>query len=438
MKFYDREAELQLLEDTRKVSEISAKMTIVVGRRRIGKTSLISEAFKDKKFLYFFIARKNEALLCEEFIAEVAAKIEQPLLGDFKSFSKLFEFLLVVSQNEPFTLVLDEFQEFININPAVYSEMQNLWDQYKNRSKMNLVMSGSVYSLMKKIFENSKEPLFGRANEKIRLKPFSILTLKQIIGDQNPTYKPDDLLAFFILTGGVAKYAEIMVDKNRLTLNKMLNEIFRENSLLIDEGKNVLIEEFGKEYATYFSILSLIASSRTLRSEIESILEKNVGGFLDRLEKEYQIIRSVRPLFSKQGSRSVKYYIDDNFLNFWFRFIYKYRSALEIGNFNYVREIVERDYETYSGPFLEKYFREKLALSGEYSQIGRYWSARNQNELDVVAINEFEKKALIAEVKRNKNKININKLKEQSVELARLLPGYEIQYTGFSMEDMMM
>lgn len=436
MKFYDRESELQLIENTRQRSEQSAKMTVIVGRRRIGKTTLIAEAFKATKFLYFFIARKNEALLCEEFIAEINQKSDQPVLGEFKSFPKLFEYLLVRSQNESFTLVLDEFQEFYHLNNSIYSEMQNLWDQNKNRSKMNLVMSGSVYSLMKQIFENTKEPLFGRVNEKIHLKPFTINTLKQILTENSPGYTPDDLLAFYILSGGVAKYVEIFTDKNCLTLTGMLNEIFRENSLLLEEGRNILIEEFGKEYATYFSILSLIASSKTSRIEIESILEKNAGGYLEKLEKEYQLISGIRPIFAKPGSRNIKYVIEDNFLNFWFRFVYKYRTAIEIGNYNYLRTIVERDFDTFSGPFLEKYFREKLILSGEYSQIGRYWSERNQNELDIVAINEYKKMALVAEVKRNKNKISIELLKQRSNEIAAKLPGYNIEYAGFSMDDM--
>lgn len=436
MKFYDRESELQLLENTRQRSEQAAKMTVIVGRRRIGKTTLIAEAFKATKFMYFFIARKNEALLCEEFIAEINLKSDQPVLGEFKSFAKLFEYLLVRSQNEPFTLVLDEFQEFYNLNNSIYSEMQNLWDQYKNRSKMNLVMNGSVYSLMKQIFENAKEPLFGRVNEKIHLKPFTINTLKQILAENSPGHTPDDLLAFYILSGGVAKYVEIFTDKNCLTLTGMFNEIFRENSLLLEEGRNILIEEFGKEYATYFSILSLIASSKTSRIEIESILEKNIGGYLEKLEKEYQLISGIRPIFAKPGSRNIKYIIEDNFLNFWFRFVYKYRTAIEIGNYNYLRTIVERDFDTFSGPFLEKYFREKLILSGEYLQIGRYWSERNQDELDIVAINDNEKKALVAEVKRNKNKISIELLKQRSIEIGAKLPGYKIDYVGFSMEDM--
>jgi len=436
MKFYDRENEIALLTETCALSRHSARMTVIVGRRRVGKTSLAKKAFDGSSFLYFFVAKKSESLLCQEFTGEIELRLNKSVQGEFRSFIKLFEYLLIMSQTEPFTLIIDEFQEFYQINNEVYSGMQNLWDRYKSTSRMNLVLSGSVYSLMKKIFENAKEPLFGRANERIHLKPFTVDVLKTILSDHVNPCKPMDLLAFYMFTGGVAKYVEILTDKNRFSIKQILDEIFRENSLLLDEGKNILIEEFGKEYTTYFSILSLIASSKTSRSDIESILEKNIGGYLDRLENDYQIIRSIRPLFSKPNGRIQKYFIEDNFLGFWFRFIYKYRSAIEIGNYAYVRSIVERDFNTFSGHYLEKYFREKIALSGKYSQVGQYWEKRDQNELDIVAINDYEKKALIGEVKLNKRNISPGQLKIRSAGLISKLEGYEVSYAGFSPEDM--
>lgn len=111
-------------------------MTIITGRRRIGKTTLITEAFKNSKFLYFFISRKEEALLCEEFITETQTKLEQPVVGEFKRFAKLFEYLLLQSRLQPITLVLDEFQEFNRINIAIFGDMQNLWDRYKTKNKL--------------------------------------------------------------------------------------------------------------------------------------------------------------------------------------------------------------------------------------------------------------------------------------------------------------
>jgi len=434
LKFYNREKELKKLKNIKELSKERAKMTIIIGRRRIGKTTLIKEAYSKK--LYFFVSKKNEALLCEEFIKIIQQQLDIKIFGEIRRFKELFEFLMELSTKKDFTLIIDEFQEFLSINKSLYSDMQNIWDSYKDRSQMNLILSGSIYSLMKLIFEDRKEPLFGRANSKMELKAFSVITLKEILEDYSPNYSSDDLLSFYILTGGVAKYVEIFVDAKAFTLNEQLDLIFDDYSLFLDEGKNLLIEEFGKEYTTYFSILSLIASSKTSRMEMESILERNIGGYLDRMENEYRIIKKVKPIFAKEGSRTIKYEIIDNFFNFWFRFIYKYRSAIELENYEYVKNIVRRDYETYSGLFLERYFQEKLRLEFKYSVIGNYWERGNLNEIDIVAINEEEKRMVIGEVKRNPKKIDLYKLEQKALKLTAKLKKYDIEYRGFSLFDM--
>ena len=434
MKFYNRKKELKNLKEIENASKVSSKMTVIVGRRRIGKTKLIQEAYKEK--VYLFVSKKNEALLCEEFISIVQSTLNIKVFGQITNFKELFEYLMELAKKKPFTLVIDEFQEFLQINDSIYSDMQNIWDSYKDNSKMNLVLSGSIYSLMKKIFEDKKEPLFGRANNKINLKSFSVKTIKEILQENYPEYSKDDLLSFYIFTGGVAKYVEILVDNKAFTLEKQLNVIFDEYSLFLEEGKNLLVEEFGKEYTTYFSILSLIASSKTARVEIESILGKNVGGYLDRLENEYTIIKKVKPIFAKEGSRTLRYEIIDNFFNFWFRFVYKYRSAIEIENYDYVKDIVNRDYTTYSGHFLEKYFIEKMKLSNQYSDIGTYWERGNKNEIDIVGVNDDSKTMLIAEVKRQAKKIDIKKLQEKATKLLSKYPKYEVEYVGYSLIDM--
>ena len=289
---------------------------------------------------------------------------------------------------------------------------------------------------MKKIFEDKKEPLFGRANNKIHLKAFNVNTLEEILKDNYPSYSKADLLSFYIFTGGVAKYVEILVDKKAFTLEQQLAVIFDENSLFLEEGKNLLIEEFGKEYTTYFSILSLISSSKTARTEMESILGKNIGGYLDRLENEYSIIKKIKPIFAKEGSRTIKYEIIDNFFNFWFRFIYKHKSAIEIENYDYVKNIVNRDFSTYSGRLLEKYFIEKLKLTNQFSNIGTYWERGNQNEIDIVAINEDEKTMLIGEVKINPNKLNLNLLEKKATELTSKYKKYTVKFVGYSLQDL--
>ena len=325
MRFYNREKEIALLQKIEKKSEQSAQMTFVLGRRRIGKTSLLVKVSYSHAYIYFFVAKKNETLLCNEFVEEVKLKLNVEIFGTLKTFKDLFGYLMELSKTVHFTLIIDEFQEFFSVNPSVYSDIQHIWDSKKEDSKMNLILCGSIYSLMKKIFEQSKEPLYGRATQRIRVKEFTIETIREILADHYPAYSSEDLLAFYMITGGVAKYVELLVQSEAFTVDSILNEIFSDNSLFLDEGKNVLIDEFGKDYGNYFSILSLIASSKTSRVEMESILEMQIGGFLERLEVDFGLISRVRPIFSKPNSRSVKYQINDNFLNFWFRFIYKYR-----------------------------------------------------------------------------------------------------------------
>ncbi len=434
MRFYNRELELKKLRQIEKQSSNGAKMTVLVGRRRIGKTKLIKEAFEKK--VYLFVSRKSEPLLCEEFISIVETELGITVHGEFHSFAKLFAYLMELSVSRGFTIVIDEFQEFLQINSSIYSDIQNVWDSYKDRSKLNLVLSGSIYSLMRRIFEDRKEPLFGRADTKIHLKPFTIITLKEILTEVYPAFTPDDLLSLYMFSGGVAKYVELFVNAGAFSRDQQIDLMFDEFSLFLEEGKNLLIEEFGKEYTTYFSILSLIASSKTSRSEIESLLERNVGGYLDRLENEYTIIRKIKPMFAKEGSRTVKYEIVDNFFNFWFRFIYKYRSAIEIENYEYVKQIVRNEFAQYSGRFLEKYFHEQLRMSGQWSDIGTYWERGNQNEIDIVAVNDVEKRILFGEVKRNADRISLPLLEKKSEKLVQKFDGYGIEYRGFSLDDM--
>jgi hypothetical protein len=333
-------------------------------------------------------------------------------------------------------VVLDEFQEFFNINSSIYSDMQNIWDSVKNNSQINLILCGSMYSMMKKIFEHSKEPLFARQTEKITVRAFNIQTLKEILNDYSPQYSPEDLLAFYLFTGGIAKYVELFVNKKCFTLKKMLNEIFRAESYFLEEGKQVLIEEFGRDYGAYFSILSLIASSKNTRSEIESILNISIGGYLERLENDFNLIKKYRPLFSKPGTKQVKYIVDDNFLNFWFRFIFKYASAVQIGNYEHVRTIVERDYKTYSGFILEKYFTQQLVESKQFSMIGNYWESGNANEIDIIAVNDLKKQISFFEVKRQKSKINLETLIQKSQNVMNIFKDYTFNHIGLSMENM--
>lgn len=138
------------------------------------------------------------------------------------------------------------------MNSSIFSDIQNLWDQYKDKAKINFIASGSIYSMMMKIFENRKEPLFGRLTSKITLQPFAVSVIKEILNDYNPKYTQEDLLCLYMLTGGVPKYIHLLMEAGAVTKNKMLSMATSPDSPFIGEGKDLLISEFGKEYGTYF------------------------------------------------------------------------------------------------------------------------------------------------------------------------------------------
>ncbi|GHU73224.1 ATPase [Spirochaetia bacterium] len=439
MEFYGREKEIAQIQAWNKQAHTSAQMTVVTGRRRIGKTTLIRRALEtkaDTPSVYFFAVKKSEALLCDEFIGIIKETLQVDIPGEFRFFRDVFKFLMILSQSRSFSLVIDEFQEFFTINSAVYSEMQNLWDTYKNKAKIHLILCGSVYSLMKRIFENAHEPLFGRTDHRLLIMPFSVDTQKQILTDYSPQAANRDLLALYAAAGGVPRYIELLINEKAFTHKKILDALLEENSFFLDEGRSLLIEEFGKDYTTYFSILSLIASSKTSRPGIESIIGQSVGPHIERLENDFVLIKRVIPLFAKPGTRQIRYAIDDNFLNFWFRFIYKYRSAIEIGNRAYVRKILDRDYTSYTGRILEKYFREKLILTGKYSAIGPWWEKGNLNEIDIVAVNEMKKQMLIGEVKLQAKEIRMRELEAKAAALVKDYRNYAVTFAGFSVDDM--
>ena len=169
--------------------------------------------------------------------------------------------------------------------------------------------------------------------------------------------------------------------------------MIRENSIFINEGKNILIEEFGKEYTRYFSILSCIAAGFTTRSQIESYLQQEIGGYLTRLEGDFDLIGKKTPLFSKSLTKNVHYSIKDHFLRFWFRFIYKYQRFIESGAIEQLKELIERDYPTYSGIILEQYFFDKFKETHTYTTLGSYWDRKGENKIDLIALKRIEPKS---------------------------------------------
>lgn len=165
------------------------------------------------------------------------------------------------------------------------------------------------------------------------------------------------------------------------------------------------------------------------------------GGYLDRLETDFNVVRRVRPYLSGEQTRNVRYYLDDNFLSFWFRFIYKYRSAVEIGNMDYVLDKIEADYETFSGFVLEKWFRQAYGEMGEYNLVTNYWKKGSKGapgedqEIDLVAVNEAEKILVLGECKRNPEKISMKFLQDKAEGILSHHRQWETSFVSLSLDN---
>jgi AAA+ ATPase superfamily predicted ATPase len=336
-----------------------------------------------------------------------------------------------------YTVVFDEFQNFYKVNPAIFSEMQDIWDRYHRESHINLIAMGSIRSLMKRIFEDKNEPLYGRPTSKFTLLPFTISVLKQIFGDYQPNYKNEDLLCLYMITGGVAKYVELLMDAGCYTKEKMLNYVCRQDSYFLSEGRDIVNQEFGDESNTYFSILQLIAGGMTRRSEIDGAMQKDMGTFIQNLDSNYNIITRLKPLLAKPNSKTSVYEITDQFLRFWFRFVWPYQALVERQQLSLLRQNMGKGYEQFTGRTLEQYFQQKAMESGLYTMVGNWWDRKGENEIDMIALNEFDHTGVAAEIKRNPKKLSLSELetKVKVLPVSDFTP-YVLKLQTLSIEDM--
>lgn len=437
MRFYDREDEIRILLENEAQAENTAMFTVLMGRRRVGKTSLIAKALEGKVSAYLFVSRDSEAMLCRKFQRSLEEQLGIHIYGELTYFRDLFEVIMRESINRHFTVVFDEFQTLYKINPAIFSEIQDLWDRYHRESKLNLIVVGSIQSLMRRIFEDKNEPLYGRPTSKFTLYPFRTDVLKEILAEHFPDYGNEDLLCLYMITGGVAKYVELLMDAQCYTKDRMLDYVCRQDSYFLTEGRDMVNQEFGEDGVTYFSVLQMIADGMTRRGDIDGAMQKDMGVYLQNLEKNYNMISRLKPLLSKPNSKVSAYEISDRFLRFWFRFICPYQSLIERKQLGLVRSNIANNYERFSGRTLEQYFQAKAFESGLYTQVGNWWDRKGENEIDLIALNEFNHTAVAAEIKRNSEKINLHAL-EAKVETLRKsdFGKYSFSLQALSLEDM--
>jgi AAA+ ATPase superfamily predicted ATPase len=435
MRFYGREEELHALESVRAISETSSRFTVILGRRRIGKTVLALRSVEGHPFVYLFVTRVNEPILCRN-MQNTLHESGIDIAGEISRFRDILKAVMIHSREHPITLIIDEFQDLSYVNPSIYSDIQEVWDLYKDTTRLNLIVSGSVHTMMTRLFEDERQPLFNRPTSKMSLQPLPICLMKDILKDHNPGYTNKDLLTLYMLTGGTPLYIEVLMDGGAFDSQSMIDKVASPDSIFLRDGRDILVTEFGKDYRTYFSILQLIASGKERRSEIEDVLRMETGPYLDRLKKEYRFVDTVAPIFSDPDTKNTRWRITDMYLRFYFRMILPASDYLESGRYDLLRRYMLNAIPDYEGRVLEEYFTRRIREEDTYTRVGGFWNRKGDVEIDIVVVDDIERTARIIEVKRNPDKLDECKLRMKAEYLKGDLKGYQVVYQGLSVNDM--
>jgi AAA+ ATPase superfamily predicted ATPase len=411
MKFIDRERELNNLKAW--WASKDAQLIVIYGRRRIGKTELIKRFIKDKPHIYFLAQQISEAENLKTLGKIVGEYFDDMILKEkgFDNWSTFFEYLKK-HVKERLIIAIDEFPYLAESNKGISSVFQAGWDEHLKELPIFLILCGSSMAMMEREVLSFKAPLYGRRTGQLRLKPFSFFEASEFFSGLSF----EDRLLYYSVLGGNPSYLSRVNPKKSWEEN-IVSLILSPASPLYSEVEFLLHEEL-REPRNYFSILKAIALNKTRISEIvnetgfdKSILHKYLFVLedLQLIQKEYPVTEK-NPLKSKKGL----YRLQDQYFKFWFRYVLPNKSRLEEGREDLVLEIIRNDITSLVAENYEQVAREILSRDQtkifSFDRLGRWWD-RNE-EIDLVALNEKEKKILLGEVKWSNKPVGLNILEE--------------------------
>ena len=402
--FVNRKEELEFLEKLKDKNFF----LVVLGRRRIGKTTLLLKAFPNAAYIFVW---PNKTI--DWVIEETCKELSLPV---FKKFSDILDYLFERGE----TVIIDEFQNFLWIDKSVYGEIQKVVDKRKIEGKdFKLIVCGSSYSMVNKVLGKEASPLYGRRTHELVIDHLPIKDLFNWL-----KIPIEDFIKLWSVFQGVPYYYEF-IDKSKNAEENIISLLLSKNSILREEGRVVLSVEFGRETKVYFTILSAISEGKTKLSEIASLFGNKVNvisKYLDKLRKELNLVKRITPVFSDpRKSKEGIYEIQDNFLKFWFFFVEKRRAYIEQDKYEEVIDYFNKNFNSYVGKMFEKFvfeiLRNRIIKLIDFKKIGKQWGKiKNESyEIDIVASDE--KEALFVECKweENVNALEIVKnLKEKA------------------------
>ena len=413
-KFVDRKNEYEFLNNEYGKSESS--LIVLYGRRRIGKTSLIKEFGKDKNMIYFLATEESDLQNRNTFKNVITNSFNNCLKNDIllDNWDMLFKTIVDEKSDLKKVIVLDEFQYLGKVNPSFPSIFQRIWDEILKDKNIMVILCGSLINMMESQTLNYTSPLYGRRTGQIKLKQIPFENYNDFFESK---MSEKELIEKYAITGGIPKYIESFKESSNI-FDEIKRNILNKQSYLYEEP-NFLLQNEVSEVGSYFSIIKSIAAGNRKLSSISSSLAVNSTSLskylqtlinLDILEREVPITES-NPEKSKKG----QYKIKDNFISFWFQFIYPNIAFLEMDNIDVVLNKIKLNFVDNHVSFVyEDICKQKmLSLSANgklksiYNKIGKWWNSNN--EIDIVGLNEDEKSIIFGECKyyNDNKKMNV-------------------------------
>ncbi|MFV9630470.1 MAG: ATP-binding protein [Methanosarcinales archaeon] len=424
-KFINRIDDLALLNH--EYLSDSFSFTIIYGRRRVGKTELISHFQMDKPHIYFLADKRGTSSNLHRF-RKKAADLFEDYVPDLETFDQVFEYIRTkwVSRKK-LIIVIDEFSYLAQMDESIPSVFQLIVDEILKSPRFYLILCGSSISMMELSTLAYSSPLYGRRTSQIKLQPMRFRDIRGFFGKS----KPDELIKIFGASGGIPFYLQFFNPESSFCEN-VKNILFAKEAVLYAEAEILLREEL-REPATFMNILFAISKGATRPNEIalKSYMEvKDLPYYLDILIR-LGFIKKEHPVTERPVTKKTIYRINDNFIRFWFRYILTHKDELEQGYKEQAMEDLNDSYSTYLGETFEQVSKEMLIymnLSGKlpfhFKNIGRQWgkiprvpSGRNNYEIDIAAINSDTNEILFCECKYQDKKTDSDvylKLKEKA------------------------
>lgn len=432
--FIGRESELKNLEKLYNKNEF--QFVVMYGRRRVGKTTLLSEFCQNKPSIFFVAEEYNDKMALQSFSNKILEYFNmKSFISTFETWEKAFMFLAKQAEDKQFVVVIDEFPYIVNSNKTIPSMLQNLIDHHLKNSKLFFIICGSSMSFFEKEVLSYKSPLYGRRTAQFKIQPFDFYNSTRFFKN----YSLQEKIEAYAVLGGIPQY--LLKFNDTLSVEENIKEeILNRTSYLYDEPRNLLKQEL-REPAVYNSIIEAIAKGATKINEIST----KTGEPSDKCAKyiktllELKIITKETPIGEKESTRKSIYKIEDNLFKFWYRFVFDNVTFIEQEMIDYVfMNKIKGEMSAYLGFIFEdiciQFLLKKnkaLELPFVFEEIGRWWGnnpvKKRQEEIDILAVNKTH--AIFGECKW-KNELIDMEVVNSLIEKSSIL-NYESKYYFF-------